>query len=220
MEYITIKIDNQKFRLPLTSNNLLVSSSGKGKTNFCKKLCGLVPSKLLVNDIEINDFNKFVFFNNNHLFLSNSIKEEINENIMVSFNNDINPNNLSLINKIKLFILSLDTTNKVIVIFDNVYDLLDNIHKNVLIDLINTYLKNQIVIITSNNLITYNIFDNVFLYDNEISNITNLNQNLEIIDNQSLELPFLLNISRKLAFYELIDKNYDSIEQLVGDLWK
>ena len=42
----------------------------------------------------------------------------------------------------------------------------------------------------------------------------------EILNKAGLELPFMENLSKKLQFYEVTDKIYQNMEDLVSELWK
>lgn len=42
----------------------------------------------------------------------------------------------------------------------------------------------------------------------------------DILNRVGLELPFMENLSKKLQFYEVIDKVYQNMDNLVNDLWK
>ena len=42
----------------------------------------------------------------------------------------------------------------------------------------------------------------------------------DILNKVGLELPFMENLSKKLQFYEVIDKVYQDMDDLVNDLWK
>ncbi len=42
----------------------------------------------------------------------------------------------------------------------------------------------------------------------------------ELFKNAHLELPFMIELSNRLKFYDLIDENYLDAEKLVDDLWK
>ena len=220
MDFTNIKIDDLNINLPLSSTNLLVGQSSVGKTNFCEKLCGLVPSKILINDYVIDNFQNIKYFSNDYLFLSNSIIEEISSEYINMFDINKNPNNLLLFDKIKLFILSEEDSESEIVVFDNIYDLIDFNNKIKFHNLINKYIPNKTILITSNNLSNCNLFDNIYLLNDNITNINDIYINRDLIESNRLELPFILNLSNKLSYYNLIDKPYENIDQMVGDLWK
>ena len=50
--------------------------------------------------------------------------------------------------------------------------------------------------------------------------IRKLMNHLDVFEKCKIDLPFLLDLSNKLMFYDLIDKNYINMEKLVNDLWK
>ena len=50
-------------------------------------------------------------------------------------------------------------------------------------------------------------FDNIILNDNELSKI-------------GIEIPLMIDLSRKLEFYGLIDKIYYDRDKVVDALWK
>ena len=87
-------------------------------------------------------------------------------------------------------------------------------------DLINKYISNKTILITSNNLSNYNLFDNIYLLSDDITNINDIYINKDLIESNQIELPFILNLSNKLSYYDLIDKPYENIDQMVGDLWE
>ena len=45
-------------------------------------------------------------------------------------------------------------------------------------------------------------------------------ENESFFENYELELPFVVNLSNKLKFYELVDKIYFDDKKLVDDLWE
>ena len=45
-------------------------------------------------------------------------------------------------------------------------------------------------------------------------------ENEEVFEENEFELPFVVSLSNKLKFYDLIDKVYFDEKKLVNDLWK
>ena len=76
---------------------------------------------------------------------------------------------------------------------------------------------------------THNVEDS--LYSDDIIILDNKNvldygskeeiyQNEDLFNTAHLELPFIVDLSKKLQFYNMIDHDYFSMEKMVNDLWK
>lgn len=66
--------------------------------------------------------------------------------------------------------------------------------------------------------------DNIIILSNKTAIAQNkkekIFENEELFKMAKLQLPFIIDLSQKLQFYNLIDKNYINKEMLVEDLWK
>ncbi len=74
---------------------------------------------------------------------------------------------------------------------------------------------NEDEILYSNNVVFIKDGKNIFF-----GTKAKLLNHLDIFEECQIELPFIIDLSNKLMFYELIDKRYTNIGSLVNNLWK
>ncbi len=84
--------------------------------------------------------------------------------------------------------------------------------------------NNMTVIQTTDNLENCLFGDSIIVLDEGHVVLSGLKEEVleyeDIIDKAKLDLPFIVALSNKLKFYNLIDKTYFDQEKLVDDLWK
>lgn len=112
-----------------------------------------------------------------------------------------------------------------IIFLDNAFSKLDVDKRTELFDYLKKFAKeNDITIIsTTNNIDDLKYSDRIILL--KYSNIFFDGNYQELINNvnlyeEGLKLPWEIDFSNKLNLYELIDKTYDNIQEIVGDLCK
>ena len=66
---------------------------------------------------------------------------------------------------------------------------------------------NKIIVLSNNGILMEDTFENIIISDNELSKI-------------GIEIPLMIDLSRKLQFYNLIDTIYYDPDKVVDKLWK
>ena len=66
---------------------------------------------------------------------------------------------------------------------------------------------NNIYVLNNGRIVMYDSYDNIIIKDNELSKI-------------GIEIPLMIDLSRKLQFYNLLDKVYYDRDKVVDKLWK
>jgi len=101
----------------------------------------------------------------------------------------------------------------------------EDIKENILKTLKNYQQKNKITILY----FTYNsndslYSDNIVILGNKKSLISGSKEEVykdeKIFKKANIELPFIINLSKKLQFYNLIEEDYQDSEKMVDVLWK
>lgn len=112
-----------------------------------------------------------------------------------------------------------------VIFLDNAFSKLDIDKRNELFDYLKKFAsENDITIIsTTNNVEDLRYSDRIILL--KYSNIFfdgNYNELINNVDlyKEGLKLPWEVDFSNKLILYDLIDKSYDSIDEIVGELCK
>lgn len=231
-------------------NTSIIGTSAAGKTTLAKILAGLHFSKdIKINNLELNKDNlteirkNVVVVLNDFSFVAETVYEELAfgmENLCLTKNqiklriNKVNklfnlkniieksPNDLTKDEKTLIKILSFVLMKPKLIIIDDLINNLNNITKYKLIDYINE-MKVNIVNITSN--LEEVLFTDYIIVLNKgkiiLEGKTNLVLNEEkILKRLGFSLPFIVDLSRQLISYELIQEVYYDVDKLVGELWK
>ena len=74
-------------------------------------------------------------------------------------------------------------------------------------DLNNLITQDNIMVIGDRKVITKSSFDNIIKNDNELAKL-------------GIDIPIMIDLSRKLEFYNLVDMIYYDVDELVNELWK
>ncbi len=199
-----------------------------------------MPKLFTINNKDIPEVNTMILYTsdfnytldaqeyilNNCIVLTKDTLENItlSPHILKDFNCEylINKQDLTLIDKIKINIInSLTNSNKVYVFF-NVLTYLDNEFKTNIIaylkehhkqiinyttDIEETLLLDYLIVLQNNNIIMEGPKEEIL---KEEKNLKKLGFNL----------PFIVELSIGLKYYNLIDKIYFTNESLVAELWK
>lgn len=115
--------------------------------------------------------------------------------------------------------------NPKILILDEALEMLDNKQKEKVLKIIRKKQKKGMTII---NITQYNddslIGDDVLVLDTGKIKLMGSKEevfnNYKIFENLKLDLPFIVDLSIKLKYYDLVDKIYFDMEELVDDIWK
>ncbi len=157
------------------------------------------------------------------------IKQRINEisktlkieNILEKEPHTLNENDKQLVT----IATSLITKPKILIIDEGLNDL-NEIDKIRILKLLKTKTANKelTVIYLTHNTNDSLFSDNIVILNDKKVLISDTKE--EVYKNENnfkkahLELPFIINLSKKLQFYNLIDKDYQDAEKMVNDLWK
>lgn len=193
---------------------------------------------------EINKTFANIFFNGHFNFLFKSIDKELlyyldqtslslserkmkYKNLLKIFNfdkkKDINIEELTFYEKIKVKILCQLVYTPKVLFLDNI---LDDLLENEIIELLNILKKigGMTVIISSNNLDVSYLFDNLYIMDK--GKIILYGSPLDVLKEDStlnkigLSLPFMIDLSIKLKYYDLVDEIELNMDRMVNLLWK
>lgn len=208
----------------------------------------IVIDNMNLNDKNIEEIRKaigVVFDNLDNGFICDTVREElktilfnfklnnINERVeeiaeLFNINNilDRDPRSLSGGEKNKALLACSLIHNPKILILDNAFSMLDSNEKKEILELLDKYKKNRgltIINVThdlsesfySDRLIAIN--DGSIVLDGKPKDVMKYDTLLYKI---GVDLPFIIDLSNKLNSYELIDKIYFDMEEMVNDIWK
>jgi len=126
--------------------------------------------------------------------------------------------------QVLLFILAL-LHKPMVLLIDEGFLLLNNDDKKIVIDYLNKRKKSDLTIVNfTNNL--YNIVNSDKLCLLEKFAVKKIGKPMELLEDDQLfyqsglEVPFMVDLSIKLKMYNLIDKVYLDMEELVNSIWK
>lgn len=133
---------------------------------------------------------------------------------------------LSYIEKIKVLIATSLVHYPKVLLFDDIFRFLNNKEKKEIREILDQIIYeldisiilttsclsdivglNNIYVLNKGNIVIHDSFDNIILNDNELSKL-------------GIEIPLMIDLSRKLQFYNLLDKVYYDPDRVVDILWK
>lgn len=184
---------------------------------------------LIINDILTNsDIRKIL--NEDSLIITNTsstknftVKELIKKEYINKFNlkeiEDCLYETLSKGQKVLIQILNLLEYDKLIVL-NNILLYLDPYTKETLIKILKKEKKTILIITINPEDIMYS--DNLFIYKDELiyRKINDTIKDEKLFKEIDSELPFMILLSQKLSYYNLVDKAYTNMTRLVNKLWK
>ena len=169
--------------------------------------------------------NELSFGMENMCFATKKMKEKIDEIVKYfSLENVINldPYQISEENKALIKILSYVVMEPEIIVVDDLFSYLDKMNKALLFKYLNEkniYLFN----ITSD---VNDIFYSDYVYLLDSGKIVIEGKSMQVIEEEKIfkrlgiNLPFMIDLSKQLKSYELINKTYYNPKELVDELWK
>lgn len=128
--------------------------------------------------------------------------------------------------KKKLVILKLALLKKPkILILDNLFDKMDEVLRLKLFDELKKLVKEGLTVVNFSNDVKDALYaDTVIIIGNGNILLKGSKKQVfeqeEFFEKYDLELPFMVSLSNKLKFYDLINKVYFEEKKLVNDLWK
>lgn len=231
--------DNLNLSIKENSFTTVLGNNKSGKTTLIKLLLGfdkangitIFGKSLNDNKREIRKQIGVVFSNPSSFFVFNTVEEELsfvsnNEEDVLTVIKELSienlllkrPNELSL-DKQYLTMLALCLVSNVkIIILDNII-MNNNIRK--ILKKIN---KKGITIINFTTNVEDVLYGNYTVILNKVILFSGSNRkllnHLDVLKSLNMDVPFILDLSEKLMFYDLIDKKYTNMEKLVNDVWK
>ena len=219
----------------------IIGESGSGKTTLLKSISGLLKYKGDIQNILGEKIS--AYYEDNVLLFSdvytnlfsvlkpsglsnNTIKKRIHESLkMVNLENIIYKNicDLSYIEKKLVKLIQVLIQKHKIILLDNPFDGLPYKYVEALFKVLKE-LKNTTIIYTATN------FDHILCPDNVIiikdGDIVKCDKFKNIFDDESallksnLNLPFEIELSNKLKFYNLVNTTITDSNRLVDAIWK
>jgi len=200
----------------------IMGPSSTGKTTLCNLICNKLDNK---GSIRINGTVGLVNKKN-----YNCLVEEIisNKDIIKSLklNNILSCNFEDLNNEEQALVeigeVLSNTYN--IIIIDNVLNKLNKDNFNRVIKLLNKLNKDGITIINITNNIEESLFSKeLLILNNQIiiyDDIFKVYEQEKLLKENNIEIPFMVSLSNKLKYYNLLDDTVLDIDKMVNILWK
>lgn len=223
----------------------IIGKNGSGKSTLMKLIVNKYPYD---GNISVDKQNKIgIVYNCSDLhFIVNTVDEELllskknldisseefnirKEKIITSLNLskllNLKPNELSNSNKVLVSLTSILLSEPDILILDGTLEALDCFYKNKVIKILKYYYRRGMTIISvSHNAEDTLIGDDIMLLDSGsvilYENKTEFYKNEKILKKYGIELPFIVDLSLKLKYYNMVDKLYFNMEELVDAIWK
>lgn len=225
-ENINLKIKQGEFVF-------LLGPSGSGKTTLLKMIFGLKDSNIVNDTKNIG----IVLDSTSNLFITDTVKEEISINLknkedldeIVKYFKienllDLTPTNLSGGEQQLISLLSVLLSKPDIILIDDALSMLDGITKEKVykyLKKLNTKEKTTIICTTQDtNDILYGKRVVIINKKIELDEKIKKSFNEKTFKNSLLELPFMVSLSIKLKYYDLLDNIITDIDKMVNTLWK
>ena len=166
----------------------------------------------LKNDSVINNIKNIDDFE----ILYNEINKIINIESILNLN--INTLSASQLQKVRLFKSLLFNPN--ILIIDNGFDFLKENEKTKIIK----YLKKSDITVLNltkdSNISLLGDYVLIIGKESKLDKVKNIINNDKLLKKNNIDLPFIVDVSKKLNYYNLIDKVYYTTRGLVNKIWK
>lgn len=236
--------DNMNLKLEQENLYILTGKDGCGKTLFAKCLLNLVDyegnityenAKIKVEDIGYvgNDYNFIegtVLDNLLYPLINLEYSETEAKLLVYKLSNkfmldDIllkNCDEINVENKILVSLLASLVYNPKVLIIDNDLSEMNPILKNKIFKYLST-LGNTLTIFVTKNYEDFLLANKILLISNkkiEVIEKSKLLNSEKLLLENNLNLPFEYNLSKKLELYELIDKEYINMSEMIDDIWE
>ena len=243
--YDKLLFDNLNLTIYPNTFTSILGKNGCGKTSLIKILIGEVnySGQIKYDNLILSEENKekilnkvSVMYNYNDMFIYDnvfslqksgfvdSIIDDIINNLVKELNIEYliykKTSELSESEKELAILLCMIVSKPSLLILDNS---INNLEYNIKVKIIN-YLKQQdlTVINITDNVEDMLLSDKIVIINDKkcvvFNNIYELNENI-IVEN-NLKLPFMVDLSNKLKYYDLVDKIYINKNELVDEVWK
>ena len=235
IEELVINLDDRCFfnKISLSFfegiSTFLCGTNGSGKTLLLKAI-----TKKIKYQGEIKFLKKTVVVFDKYYFTTNSVEDELKFLSLSSFQKEfilnffdeetlsLNPNSLSFYQQKLLLLCSCLYKNPQVVFIDNLYSFLE---KRDIQKFNNYFKKNNItVILVSNDIEQALNYEYMIVMNQGMVAIEGRTEQVlkeeKILKRLGIGLPFYVDLSTQLQYYNLINKVYLTKEELVEKLWK
>lgn len=248
--YRNIKVfDDLNLSISEDSFTTILGKNGSGKTTLANILSGFLKYKgdILILDkpftesqnaietlfSDLDDYDTYDSVINMFVLLNSVDKRDVQKNILdisseFEFSDvlDFSFNSLSFLKK-KLVVLGIALIkNPKILVLDNFFDGMNkDLKKRILKKLKKLAKKKKITVVNITTDVEDTLLsDSIMIIDEGKvvlkGNRKKVFENEAFFETYDVELPFIVNLSDKLKFYELIDRIYFDEKKLVDDLWE
>lgn len=222
----------------------IVGPNGSGKSTLVKLIDGVYNYQGMIDLKEkkmgvIYDYLNIQFECSSVLEELNSKKENLNyteeefikkrDKLITAFSLkkvlDYNPNNLPNSYKVLINLSLVLMEEPKLIILDDTLDILDNIQKDKVLRVLKSFYKRGTTIIS----ITHNIEnsligdDILLLADGKVQIYTKKEEFFEKekeLKKYGIQIPFIVDLSHKLKYYDMVNDTYFDMEKLVDEVWK
>lgn len=244
------KIIFEKLNLNIKKNSIttIIGKNGSGKSTLVKLLTGIIPSdNIKYNDEILNKRNVFkkigvvsdVLENE---FIGKTVKEYLNMTLLnMEYNKkktkkrleyiidklglyeviNENPNNLSNSKKKLVSLAGALIYEPEVLILDNALAYFDS--KDEILKLLLELKENMTIIHITQDIEDTLISDQVVIIDKKVilkGNKEKIYKEEKTLNNLGYKLPFMVELSNRLQFYNLIDETMYDMQKMVDILWK
>lgn len=244
------KIIFEKLNLNIKKNSIttIIGKNGSGKSTLVKLLTGIIPSdNIKYNDEILNKKNVFkkigvvsdVLENE---FIGKTVKEYLNMTLLnMEYNKkkikkrleyiidklglyeviNENPNNLSNSKKQLVSLAGALIYEPEVLILDNALAYFDS--KDEILKLLLELKENMTIIHITQDIEDTLISDQVVIIDKKVilkGNKEKIYKEEKTLNNLGYKLPFMVELSNRLQFYNLIDETMYDMQKMVDTLWK
>lgn len=216
----------------LPSNNSIIAEYAyvnSKKTYLTTEFYGICLDSMINNFLSSDVYHELTFPLENLNMDKNLIEKRVLEVARLFKNTkmlDKKIDDLTICEKKELIIMIALLHKPKVLLLDNMLSMLTKESKKKIIRILKKLQKSEklTIIMTTVNLKDIVESDyTIVIHKGKIVMEGNTNAILnedDILNKSGLELPFMENLSKKLQFYEVIDKIYQDMDDLVNDLWK
>lgn len=244
------KIIFEKLNLNIKKNSIttIIGKNGSGKSTLVKLLTGIIPSDNIKYNDEIlnkrNVFKKIGVVNDvlENEFIGKTVKEYLNMTLLnMEYNKkkikkrleyiidklglyeviNENPNNLSNSKKQLVSLAGALIYEPEVLILDNALAYFDS--KDEILKLLLELKENMTIIHITQDIEDTLISDQVVIIDKKVilkGNKEKIYKEEKTLNNLGYKLPFMVELSNRLQFYNLIDETMYDMQKMVDTLWK
>lgn len=225
----------------------VIGSNGCGKSTLAKLLVGLLEnnSTITINNKILNNKNKkslrniigYLPENPDNLILMDTVEDEfkinnIEEEELTKLIQDLsvdkilklNPRDLSGGEKQIISFISQVIKKPKILIIDEAFSMVDNKIKDKIYKILKKLNKTTTIINFTNDIEDTLYGDYITIIDNKTIIINDKKEEIlpkeKLLKKLNLNIPFIVDVSLKLKYYDLINKVEWDIDKLVNKLWK